>query len=128
MSRRGSLYLAGGRKDQQKKRVSLKDGTLTVGPSLRYTSFSDIKDGDVYYKTVHIYPSLPDVPDEITITVAKTAREPRSGSSADKYTGGPESRRGSVLSDRAMSPALTDSPSHGDRDRSEIKIRYYRCN
>ncbi|XP_033740802.1 androglobin-like isoform X8 [Pecten maximus] len=117
MSRRNSLLPGNAGKktgDHLKKRVSLKDGTLT-GPSMRVSgSLGDIREGDTYYRTVHIYPSLPDSPEEVTVTVSKIGREPRTGSSADKA----ESRRGSVLSDRTASPGPVDSPMYGERAAS----------
>lgn len=112
MSRRGSMIPASRKSvDMKGKRVSLKDNNLGV-PTLHRAS--EIKDGDIYYKTTHMYPSLPDNPEEITITMVKSAKEQRSESRND-------SRRGSVLSERgsrddASSPHGRDSPAH-ERDR-----------
>jgi len=64
------------------KRVSLKDGTLG-NISSRLGSLSDIKEGDTFYRIERIYPSIPDHPEEVVITVAtRFAREARNGSIA----------------------------------------------
>ncbi|XP_053396619.1 androglobin-like isoform X26 [Mercenaria mercenaria] len=73
--RRGSLA------DQSKaKRVSLKDGTLGNLGNSRLAALTELKEGDVYYKTEKIYPSIPDHPEDIFITLAKWPRETRTGS------------------------------------------------
>lgn len=64
------------------KRVSLKDGTLgNIGS--RLNALSELKEGDVFYKTERIYPSIPDHPEDVVITLAaRFAREARTGSTA----------------------------------------------
>lgn len=60
------------------KRVSLKDGSLgNVG---RLASLSEIKEGDVFYKTERIYPSIPDYPEDVLISVTRWSRDGRTGS------------------------------------------------
>ena len=113
MSRRGSVIPSSNKKPTQVggKRVSLKDGNLLV-PQGNRLSLGDIREGDVYYKTVNIYPSLPDAQEEVIVTIAKAGKEPRSGSSAGNYVS--ESRRGSMLGrDDTASPAAgrNESPS-----------------
>ncbi|XP_062575227.1 androglobin-like [Saccostrea cucullata] len=107
MSRRGSTPASSKKTSSSSKRVSLKDGNL-LGGAYRQ-SLGDIREGDTFYKTIKFYPSLSDLPDDVTINVARAIRETRAGSSA----GGAESRRGSVLSrDESSSPSLgrTESP------------------
>ncbi|XP_048766494.2 androglobin-like isoform X7 [Ostrea edulis] len=107
MSRRGSTPASSKKTSSSSKRVSLKDGNL-LGGAYRQ-SLGDIREGDTFYKTVRFYPSLSELPDDVTINVARATRETRAGSSA----GGAESRRGSVLShDESASPSLgrTESP------------------
>lgn len=73
--RRGSLA------DPNKaKRVSLKDGTLGNVASSRLGALTELKEGDIYYKTERIYPSIPDHPEDVSITVVKFPRETRTGS------------------------------------------------
>ncbi|KAL4233260.1 hypothetical protein ACF0H5_007944 [Mactra antiquata] len=62
------------------KRVSLKDGTL--GNLGRLTSLSEVKEGDIYYKTERIYPRIPDHPEDVIISVARWPRDSRAGSIA----------------------------------------------
>lgn len=65
------------------KRVSLKDGTLGNIGAGRLTSLSELKEGDVFYKTEKLYPSIPDHPEDVVITLAaRFARETRTGSNA----------------------------------------------
>lgn len=112
MSRRGSIPASSKKTSSSSKRVSLKDGNL-LGGAYRQ-SLGDIREGDTFYKTVRFYPSLSELPDDVTINVARATRETRAGSSA----GGAESRRGSVLShDESASPSL-------GRTESPIKERY----
>lgn len=62
------------------KRVSLKDGTLGyLGPG-RLAGVAEIKEGDVYYKTERVYPSIPDHPEDVYVTTAKWSHETRTGS------------------------------------------------
>ncbi|KAK3097866.1 hypothetical protein FSP39_014000 [Pinctada imbricata] len=116
MSRKGSVSTVPPKRPTQGgKRVSLKDGTLVV-PSWSRHSLGDIREGDVYYKTVNIYPSLPDNQEEIIVTIVKPGKDPRAGSSAGNHA--VESRRGSFLGrDETSSPAVgrNESPS---RDRA----------
>lgn len=104
MSRRGSI-MPNGKKGSvdSRKRVSLKDNTLSPNLAVFHRfngSVNDVKDGEVYYKTVHIYPSIPNS-EEVTVTVARHARDARAGSSAGHVD---PSRRGSVYSERSSSP------------------------
>ena len=100
MSRRSSLTptAAGKRLSDPRygKRVSLKDNTLSV-PSSHRQSLGDIRDGDTYYKTVRIYPSVSDI-QEVTVAIAKSGIQSLGSATA-------ESRRGSMYSEsRAVSP------------------------
>nr|XP_022294382.1 androglobin-like isoform X12 [Crassostrea virginica] len=107
MSRRGSTPASSKKTSTSSKRVSLKDGNL-LGGAYRQ-SHGDIREGDTFYKTIKFYPSISDLPDDVSVNVARASRETRAGSSA----GGAESRRGSVLSrDESSSPSLgrTESP------------------
>lgn len=73
--RRGSLA------DSSKaKRVSLKDGTLGNLGNSRLASVTEIKEGDVFYKTEKIYPSIPEHAEDIYITLARWPKETRTGS------------------------------------------------
>ena len=114
MSRRGSTPASSKKTSTSSKRVSLKDGNL-LGGAYRQ-SHGDIREGDTFYKTIKFYPSISDLPDDVSVNVARASRETRAGSSA----GGAESRRGSVLSrDESSSPSL-------GRTESPIKERYSR--
>jgi len=74
--RRGSLAEAA-----KQKRVSLKEGTLGTLGTARLAALSEIKDGDVFYRTERIYPSIPDHPEDVLVTVAaRTTRDTRTGS------------------------------------------------
>lgn len=89
MSRRSShASVAGLRRGSQAdalkaKRVSLKDGSLGASTAGRLAALSELREGDVFYKTERIYPSIPDYPEDIVITLAaRNARETRTGSIA----------------------------------------------
>lgn len=73
--RRGSVA-----EPNKAKRVSLKDGTLGILGLGRLTAAAEIKVGDVYYKTERVYPSIPDHPEDVYVTMAKWSRETRTGS------------------------------------------------
>ena len=68
------VKLAGGGKDgsdfhPSKKRQSIKDSKKDS---------SDIpipKEGEIYYKTVRTYPSIPEIPEEISITITKNLEQ-----------------------------------------------------
>ena len=85
MSRRPSHASVTGLRRQslaagQGKRVSLKDGTLGAMGLNRLNALAEIKEGDTFYRTERIYPSIPDYPEDVTVSVARWQREPRSGS------------------------------------------------
>ncbi|KAL3881175.1 hypothetical protein ACJMK2_027632 [Sinanodonta woodiana] len=112
MSRRPSnASMAVGRKfsDPRTKRMSLKDNALGIPGYTKLFPLPDIKEGDSFYRTVRMYPSLVDSPEDVFLTIAKMQKENRTGSSA-------ESRRGSMMGrDETSTP--TDSPSHQDKER-----------
>ncbi|WAR07045.1 hypothetical protein MAR_017003 [Mya arenaria] len=74
--RRGSLA------DPSKaKRVSLKDGTLGAPGMSRLAALVELKEGDVFYRTERLYPSIPDHPEDVTVTLAnRYTRDSRTGS------------------------------------------------
>ena len=65
-----AVKLSGGGKDGSdyhpaKKRQSIKDSKKDP------TDIPVPKEGDIYYKTVRTYPSIPEIPEEIAITITK---------------------------------------------------------
>lgn len=93
--------------DGRGKRFSLKEGSLTGAGAGRHGPITDVKEGDTIYRTERLYPSIPDHPEDINISVARWQRETRSGSTM------------SLSRDETSTPS-DNSPAH-DRDR-------YLCN
>ena len=110
MSRRGSYTTATSKRlsdpHRSGKRSSLRDNQLSVPSTYRH-SLGDIREGDTYYKTVHIFPSVSDV-HEVTVSIARTGAQRQNSAT-------PESRRGSIYSEsRAVSPMPGGvTPLHG---------------
>ena len=69
--------------DSKVKRVSLKDTSLGTGIG-KLVGLAEVKDGDTFYRTERLYPSIPDHPADISVSVTRCsqsyARENRSGS------------------------------------------------
>ncbi|XP_052244735.1 androglobin-like isoform X7 [Dreissena polymorpha] len=78
--RRGSIADAA---NKGAKRVSLKDGTLGNNLTSRLAALTELKEGDVFYRTERLYPSIPDHEEEVIVTLAaRAARDSRTGSIA----------------------------------------------
>ena len=109
MSRRSShANISGTRRqsvasDGRSKRYSLKDGSAGGPGAGRLGTISDVKDGDTIYKTERLYPSIPDHPEDVTVSVARWQRDTRSGSTM------------SLSRDETATPS-DNSPAH-ERDR-----------
>ena len=120
MSRRGSLNPnvqrgKGLGYDTNKRRPSgLKEDTKTRNSIAEATV---IKDGDIYYRTVKSFPSVPELGEEIILTVTKSydpnpVPEKTPGGGGGPSTGrksAQDSRRGSNMPERAREDSVTAS-------------------
>lgn len=128
MSRRGSVAPGGNKSkagtDAGKRRTSNRD---TKG------DLPAIKEGDIFYRVVKYYPSIPEIPEEISLTVTKPIDPSReTGSTTSKQDRrSATDRRGSTLPgpasvrEGANTPGIEElTASHGHaRDRLETYIR-----
>ena len=67
MSRRSSVTPGGKKSTDAPRRRSkdAKEGKQAPGEP------SQVKEGDIFYKTVRIYPSIPDHEEDVTVTITK---------------------------------------------------------
>ena len=112
----GNKKLLGNYDNTKRRQSSLKDASQLKG----IQEMPQIRDGDVYYKTERIFPSLLDYPEDITWTVTKsidssspTMQHPALSRRDKSATG---DRRASVfpgtIREESLTPTMDDTPRY----------------
>ena len=123
MNRRTSVVNAAAvaklKTETMRRRPGQKDST---GRQLSSGDVLQPKEGDIYYRTVKMYPSIPDLPEEVFVSIAKNIEGPYCSlsESADRRS---VSRRVSMMQAERQTMA---SPASDDVTAHQSKADRYR--